>query len=354
MESKLYSTCYKVAQVCWMVLLGLFFQHDTFSQVKAYNLNLDGLEYPFPVKHMEIEAQRQFFRMAYMDVVPTNPNGNTVVLMHGKSFNGAYWKRTADTLVKAGYRVIIPDQIGFGKSTKPRCFQYSFCQLAEITKRLLDMLGVGQASIVGHSMGGMLAVRFTLMYPERVARLVLENPIGLEDYRKKVPYQTLDSWYQKELKQDYESLKKYQMASYYHNKWTAEYTKWLEILAGWTLIEDYPVMAWNSALTTEMIMSQPVMYDFSNIKKQTLLIIGQLDKTALGKDLVPQEVQETMGNYPRLGVEASEKICHSRLVKIPDAGHVPHIEVFDEFIQPLVHFLENGYLSNEQPSTNLR
>ena len=342
MKKKFYPTCFKVMQFFWIILLGVFFQHGTFAQPKAYNLNLEEVEYPFPVKHFEIETQRQFLRMAYMDVVPKKPNGNTVVLFHGKNFNGAYWKQTADTLVKAGYRVIIPDQIGFGKSTKPRYFHYSFSELADITKRLLDMLGVGQASIVGHSMGGMLAVRFTLMYPERVVRLVLENPVGLEDYRKKVPYQTLDTWYQKELKQDYESLKKYQMASYYDNKWMPEYCKWLEMIAGWTLIEDYPIIAWNNALTTDMIMNQPVLYDFHNIKKQTLLIIGQRDKTALGKDLVSPEVQETMGNYAKLGIEASEKIPHSLLVKIPEAGHVSHIEFFEEFIKPLVHFLEMG------------
>ncbi len=70
--------------------------------------------------------------MAYMDVTAKNPNSKTVVLLHGKNFNGAYWKTTIEALTKEGYRVIVPDQIGFGKSSKPVGYQFTFQQLAQI------------------------------------------------------------------------------------------------------------------------------------------------------------------------------------------------------------------------------
>ncbi|MDO6425213.1 alpha/beta fold hydrolase, partial [Saccharophagus degradans] len=81
----------------------------------------------------------------------------TIVLFHGKNFNGAYWKTTIKSLTEAGYRVIAPDQIGFGKSSKPMNFQYSFQELAKNTKTILDKLNVSKTAILGHSMGGMLA-----------------------------------------------------------------------------------------------------------------------------------------------------------------------------------------------------
>src|SRR6201986_4017991 len=115
--------------------------------------------------------------MAYMDVKPQQPNGKTVVLLHGKNFNGAYWKTTIDALTKDGYRVIAPDQIGFGKSSKPVGYQFTFQQLAINTKAILDQLGIDHIYLLGHSMGGMIAMRFTLMYPDIVSKLILVDPL---------------------------------------------------------------------------------------------------------------------------------------------------------------------------------
>lgn len=133
--------------------------------------------------------------MAYMYVKAEEPNGNTITLLHGKNFNGAYWETTITAITSAGYNVLVPDQIGFGKSGKPEYFQYTFQQLALNTKVLLDTLQIKQTAVLGHSMGGMLATRFALMFPENTTDLILLNPIGLEDWKLKVPYQSVNDWY---------------------------------------------------------------------------------------------------------------------------------------------------------------
>ncbi|MCD6067965.1 MAG: alpha/beta hydrolase [Bacteroidetes bacterium] len=303
-------------------------------------ISLENYPYFAPVAFIDLTIQKEAYVMGYMDIKPEKANGKTILLLHGKNFNGNYWKRTADALVKKGYRVIIPDQVGFGKSSKPQHFQYSFQQLALNTKKLLDRLDITQTAVVGHSMGGMLAVRFSLMYPQMVSQLILEDPIGLEDYKLKVAYQPLDSLYHKELKQTYESLKKYQLENYYDNKWEMEYEEWLAPIAGWTMNKEYPLIAWNNALTTDMIMTQPVVYELSKIKAPTLIIIGTKDRTALGKDLVTEEVRKTMGNYPDIGAKAQKAIPGSKLVKLEGIGHLPHIQSFEKFITPLLKFLE--------------
>lgn len=310
------------------------------GNIKALDINLSNYEYPFPVHFIELSSQRQYMKMSYMDVIPENYNQKNIVLLHGKNFNGAYWETTIKALTKEGYRVIVPDQIGFGKSTKPDHFQYTFQQLAENTKKLLDHLGIQKTTILGHSMGGMLATRFALMYPETTEKLVLENPIGLEDWKLVVPYKPVDWWYESELKQNYESIKQYQMANYYDGKWNADYQKWGELAAGWTTAPDYDRVAWNSALLYDMIFTQPVLYEFKNIKCPTLLIIGTRDKTALGKPLVSEEVRKTMGNYAELGKKTQKAIPNSKLVEIPNTGHLPHIESFDSFIKSLIVFLK--------------
>jgi pimeloyl-ACP methyl ester carboxylesterase len=233
----------------------------------------------------------------------------------------------------------MPDQIGFGKSSKPGNIQYSFQLLAQNTKALLDQLQIQKINVLGHSMGGMLATRFVLMYPNSTEKLVLENPIGLEDWKTVVPYQSVDDWYNAELKQDYDKLKAYQLEFYYGNKWKPEYEKWLEIPAGWTKNKDYPIIAKSSALTYDMIFTQPVIYELENIHAPTLLIIGQRDRTALGKAKAPKDIQAKLGNYPELGKAAAKRIKNSQLVSLDDVGHLPHIEAYDRFITPLVDFL---------------
>ena len=301
--------------------------------------NLSTVEYPYPVSFFGFHSQGQPMRMAYMDIKPENYNGRNIVLLHGKNFNGAYWQETISALAQKGYRVVVPDQVGFGKSTKPEHYQYSFHQLATNTKNLLDTLGLKKVSVLGHSMGGMLATRFALMFPETTEKLVLVNPIGLEDYQVLAAYQTIDEGYRNELNNTAESYKKYQLMFYYDNRWKPEYDRWLNLLAGWTLHPDYPIIAWNAALTSDMIFTQPVVHEFKNVKVPTLLIIGTRDRTAIGKDRAPKEVQPTMGLYNELGRKTKQQIPNAQLVELDDVGHLPHIEAFDRFITPLLKFL---------------
>ena len=313
------------------------------------DLMLRNYDYPFPVKHFPIESQQQSLSMAYMDVQPSNVASTdkasktppkTVVLFHGKNFNGAYWKTTIAALVNKGFRVVVPDQIGFGKSSKPDSYQYSFHTLANNTKQLLEYLKVEKASILGHSMGGMLATRFALMYPETTEKLILENPIGLEDWKLKVPYQTVDWWYKNELKKTAAGIKQYQLVSYYDGQWKPEYDQWVTLLAGWITHPEYATIAWNAALSYDMIFTQPVVYEFNNISAPTLLIIGTRDRTALGKPLVSEDVRKTMGLYGQLGKQTQQAIPNSELIELENVGHLPHIESFDRFIKPLIHFLQ--------------
>ncbi|RKS97702.1 alpha/beta fold hydrolase [Chryseobacterium defluvii] len=323
-----------------LVILLLIMPVEVFSQLRPLDDMLTDYQYPYEVHFIHLKTQNNDLKMAYMDVKPKIPNGKTIMLLHGKNFNGAYWEQTAKDLSAKGFRVIIPDQIGFGKSSKPQHYQFSFAQLAANTKAILDEVAVNKTIVLGHSMGGMLATRFTLMYPETVEKLILENPIGLEDYKALAKYQTIDDAYKSELKNTYESYKNYQLKFYYDNQWKPEYDKWLNLLAGWTISKDYPQVAWNAALTSDIIFNQPVVYEFKNIKTPTLLIIGTRDRTAIGKDRAPKEVQPLMGQYQELGKKTQREIAGSKLVELENVGHLPHIEVYPKFFDALYDFIK--------------
>jgi pimeloyl-ACP methyl ester carboxylesterase len=313
------------------------------------DLYLADFHYPFPVARYEFASQGQDVWMAYMDVAPEAPNGRTAVLLHGKNFCGATWEGVARALAGAGYRLIIPDQIGFCRSAKPRTYQFSLHQLAANTHALLEKLGVARPIIIGHSMGGMLAMRYALMYPADTGGLVLVNPIGLEDWKAKgVPLATIDALYTKERQTTAESIRKYQEAVYYHGTWKPAYDRWVDMLASMYAGKGGDLVAWSQALTSDMAQSQPVIYEVGDIKVPTLMLIGMQDKTALGKDRAPPEAAKALGNYAELAPEVAGRIKGATLVAFDDLGHAPQIEAPERFNAALLKALDD-LLPDPQP-----
>ena len=293
-----------------------------------YGVELQGFDFPYPVEKFNFSSQGQPLSMGYIDLRPqTKANGETVVLMHGKNFCGVTWQDSIEALRHAGYRVIAPDQIGFCTSTKPAYYQYSFQQLALNTHQLLASLHIDKAMLVGHSTGGMLATRYALMYPQQVGKLVLVNPIGLEDWKAKgVPWRSVDDWYQRELKTSAESIKAYEQKTYYSGQWKPQYDRWVTMLAGLNKGPGHKLVAWNSALLYDMIFTQPVYYEFKNLTVPTTLLIGTADTTAIGSDIASPEVKAKVGHYNELGKETAKLIPHAVLIEFKGKGHAPQME----------------------------
>lgn len=315
---------------------------ETPAEVPELGARLERYDYPYPVRWFDVRSQGQDLQMAYMDLQPSQPNGETVVLLHGKNFCAPYWAATAEHLRERGYRVVMPDQVGFCKSSKPRGYQYSFHQLAANTHALLASLGVERAIVVAHSMGGMLGARYALMYPASVHKLVLVNPIGLEDWKAKgVPWRSVDDWYRSELKTTAATIKAYQLKSYYDGHWKPAYDRWVNLQAGMYEGAGRETAAWVGALTYDMIYTQPVVHEFRGIEVPTVLIIGQRDRTALGRDVAPADVAAKLGNYPALGREAAQAIPGARLLPLEGLGHAPMLEAPERFFRSLDDALDH-------------
>lgn len=294
---------------------------------------LTDFPYPYPVRQHAFTSQGQALVMAYMDVPPTSTaNGRTAVLFHGKNFCGATWEGVIAPLAEAGFRVVIPDQIGFCKSTKPATYQMSFHQLAANTRALLEHLGVARPILIGHSMGGMLATRYALSFPDDSGALVLVNPIGLEDWSAKgVPGRTIDELLEAERKTDAQRIKAYQQRTYYDGRWRPEFDRWVDMLASTYRGVDAGSAALSQARASDMIFTQPVVHEFPRLAVPTVLMIGERDTTAIGKDRAPPEVAEKLGHYATLAREAESRIPGALLITFPELGHAPHIEEPEAF-----------------------
>jgi pimeloyl-ACP methyl ester carboxylesterase len=316
----------------------LFFSIATtlFAQTNdTLSITMENVKYAYPVNYFPVQTEGQDLRMAYMDIKPTKrDNGKTVVLFHGKNFAGYYWTNVIKALSDRGYRVVVPDQIGFGKSSKA-FIHYSFHQMAVWNKALLASLGIEKVNVLGHSMGGMLATRFALMYPENTEKLLLENPIGLEDYRQIVPYVSTGEQYKTELKATAETARKYYQTSYF-TSWKPEYEFLVNVAGGVTHSADFPRYAKVAALTYTMIYEQPIVYELPLLKVRTVLFIGKEDKTIVGKGRLSAEQQLLYGQYKVLGKQTVAKIPKAKLIEFEGCGHIPHLEVPTEFIVALL------------------
>jgi len=289
--------------------------------------NLERFTYPWPVQTMTFDVVGQPATMTFMDIAPPRPNGRSVVLLHGKNFCGATWESTARALANAGYRVLVPDQIGFCKSSKPRATQYSFEMLASFTRRLMESRGIARAAIVGHSFGGMLATRFAILYPDSVERLVLVNPLGLKDRSEEgLPYADVDTLWAGERKTTYASIKAYQQQNYYHGTWKPAYDRWVWMLAGMYQGAGRDTVALAQAKTSEMIKTQPVAHELYRVKRPTTLLIGTLDRTAFGRAQMPPDLRQFLEAIPIVARKAVTQMPDATLVPLDGLGHSPQVE----------------------------
>ena len=305
---------------------------------EPYGIDLEGFPYPYPVNLLPVVNDGEAMRMAYMDVPAVQPNGRTVVLLHGRNFPSSYWAPVIKVLTGAGYRVVVPDQIGFGKSSKPSG-DLHFDNLARNTIALLDHLQITKADIVAHSLGGMLAVRIARAYPDRVNHLVLTAPIGLEDYRLYVPPTPTEKILEAEDKLTAEGYRKQLETNYsiklppeqvtpfidsrFNIKGSAEYPRWLRAFVA----------------SAQMIYREPVVHEIPLISQPTLFIMGADDHNAPGRPNAPEALRPKMGQNAELAKALAAKMAHGSAEVIENAGHLVFLDAPDKFNALMLAFL---------------
>lgn len=289
------------------------------------SISLDEYEYPFPVEYMNFSVYGEDVRVAYMDVAPTGPaNGRTVIFHHGGLYYGWYWSEQVKALTAEGYRVVVKDRLGWGKSSKP-VIPYSISLWASNTARLMDHLEIEQAAIVGHSIGGQMVTRFAFLYPERITHLVTVNQVGLADRRYGRGFTPLSGEYDSNPNMDdvYAGLVRWANENY--STWSDDYVDHMRIRYGQRLSGDWPRLAEVSRLTGHMRGMDTVIHDRQYIQTKTLVMGGEED-------------------YPSFAEEAraaAKMFPNGEVFLIPGIGHNPHEEVPDVVSEELIRFFEN-------------
>ncbi len=305
------------------------------TDVKPGSITCEDVPYPYPTSYLPITLYGQELRIAYMDVAPAGaPNGHAVVLLHGNNFAGFYFGGPIDALRKEGFRVIVPDQIGYGRSSKP-IMPYNFDDMARNTHLVLEHLGIARAMVVGHSMGGMLAARFATQFPDTVERLVLYNPIGLTDGRFGRPAPNTDDVFKRTLASNFQTIRSALMRYVAHNPaaWTPQFESYAKIRYSWTLGSEWPRLAMVQTLIGDMLYREQVIDDWAHIKAPTLAFGGAEDMLPGSSAVFKERMKHIADTIPN---------GNGRLLLLPGLGHVPHMEAPEKTYPPLIAFLKEG------------
>lgn len=241
-------------------------------------------------------------------------SGPVVILLHGLGGSTANWAPTIAPLAQK-YRVLVPDQIGFGKSDKPM-LNYRVGTLVDFLDGFYKQVGVQKASLVGNSLGGFTAAAFALAHPEKVDKLVLVDAAGFaitEALDPKV-INGLNPSTRKQVK-DIISLVFYNTAAY-SNDMAVDLFFASRVAAG----DGYTVQRFIDSIGRGEDMLDGKL---GAIKHPTLIIWGRED------GLTPLA----------MGQRFNKEIAGSQLFIIEKCGHVPQLEKAAEFNAGLMKFL---------------
>ncbi len=220
-------------------------------------------------------------------------SGPPVVLLHGLSGSSRWWRRNIGALA-SHRRVYIVDLIGFGASRGRS--RFVLAEAASTLIRWLDPLGLARISLVGHSMGGLIAAELAADAPERVDRLILVDPAVL-------PFDSRFSTHALRLLRELRYLS----------------PSFLPVLVA-DALRAGPGTLWRA---TVALLAADLRSKLGQIRARTMLIWGEHDA------LVPLAAADQLAQY----------LHYDQLAIIESAGHVPMWDRPQIFNQVLLEFL---------------
>ena len=291
---------------------------------------LEGYAYPFPQRFVPLRVQDVDVRMSFLDVTPAAPPVGVALLLHGRNFPAAYWEPVIRPLVARGWRVVAPDQLGFNASSKAE-LRYDFPLWADTTAQLLDALALPRVDLViGHSIGGVMATTLARRHPERVRRLLLEDPLGLEDYRALIPEVSDAFLYDRELHMTADAYRAF-LATNYFPHWSERYEYLVTLRRRLALSADYPQWVRVYIQSYQQLHRTPIAADLRALTIPVRIVVGALDFNAPGKPYAPEAVRAQLGHNADLALALAPALHAGGVDVVPDVGHCPHLDAPERF-----------------------
>jgi pimeloyl-ACP methyl ester carboxylesterase len=284
----------------------------------------DEIDYGFPVRTTMVRN----IKVGYID----QGQGDVVLLIHGLGSNAKGWSRNIPDLAR-DHRVIAVDLPGYGYSDKGH-YQYSLSFYAQVLKELLDGLGVEQATWMGHSMGGQIAMVAALEHPNTVGGLVLISPAGFESFTDGE-----GDWMRRAVSAEFVkdttirgvaiNLK----SNFHETPPEADFmiTDRIQVRGA----RDFERYCYAVSLNVGAMLDHPVYDDLDRITQPTLVLFGQND------NLIPNRYLH--GGHTRdVAARGMARLPNARLVMLDQCGHFVQFEKPQETNQAVLKFLSGS------------
>jgi pimeloyl-ACP methyl ester carboxylesterase len=286
-------------------------------------LEPDDLWAPLPVQHVTVDG----VDVAYVD---SGGSGPPLVFIHGLSSYLSFWEYQIPHFART-HRVIALDLPGYGASGRPDA-PYTPPWYADVVSDWMAAVGVERAAVVGHSMGGQIAVHLALSHPERVERLALSAPAGFERFSPGAARFMRDFWTEGRAMDATEEQVRVNFVTSVFNRPDPGVERLIEERVR---LGQSPRFAGTSVAVSRSIagmLDHPVLDRAKDVRVPSLVVYGTDDR------MIPNPVFNG-GRTRTIAEQAARALPQSRLVLVPGAGHTVHHDEPDAFNAALEEFL---------------
>ncbi|WP_266205351.1 alpha/beta fold hydrolase [Pontibacter kalidii] len=285
----------------------------------------DGLKYNFPVQQATLPSGQT---IAYVD---QGKGPQTVILIHGLGSYLPAWNKNIPELSQH-YRTIALDLPGYGKSSKDNA-QVGMKAYADAVLALMDKLKIEQVVLVGHSMGGQVAITAALQAPERVQKLILAAPAGLETFteqQKQLFKATVTP--ESIAKTTPEQIAANVKVNFHQMPADAQFM--IEERVEMTKAAQFPDYSKAVAQGVAAMVDEPVYDKLPQLQMPTLILFGENDNLIPNRYLNPSLTTQAVAEIGK------ERIPNSQVVMLPQAGHMLQFEQPEAFNEAVREFLD--------------
>jgi pimeloyl-ACP methyl ester carboxylesterase len=240
--------------------------------------------------------------------------GEPVLILHGWGSSIKSWLRVQEFLAEKGFKVVVPDLPGFGESSVPEK-AWTVLDYKNFIIRFAEKIGLNQFSLLGHSFGGRISIKFAQKHPEKIKSLILCNSSGIKlelDQKTKIIYSLSrlgNTLFSKRLLSKFRKFVKKIFYFFLRHK---DYVKANKIMRK----------------TLKSVINEDLLPALSQIKTRTLIIWGEKD------DMVPLKAAYIF----------KEKIPNSELKVFPNVKHSPHKQIPEKLVETINNFLKRNQL----------
>ncbi len=278
---------------------------------------------PLPVQHSVVDD----IDIAWVD---SGGDGPPIVLIHGLSSYMGFWEYQIEELSKT-HRVLALDLPGFGQSGHPDA-PYTPPWYADVVADWMFAVGVERSTVIGHSMGGQIAMELALTHPERVERLVLSAPAGIESFNAGAGRFMKDFWTESRATESSEEQVRANFQTMVFNRMDDGVERLIQERVRLGRSKRFGGTSVAVSRCIAGMIDHPIGTRARDIAVPTLIVFGTDDR------MIPNPVF-TGGRTAAVAARAHSLIPHSSLVTIAGAGHTVHHDAPRAFNAAVAEFL---------------